>query len=177
MLEHSKTRIAIIAALLLAAIYSPIALATAQVTRTSTVTQTTSVYSTSIQVTTFTNQTTAYTTTTQIITSTLQGTQTQFLPSVTTATSTLTYEAGGTVTATSSITLTTVSTQIIQILGNIWGESLAVVVFAGAIASYLVPKAGSRRPKGVVCRNCGNVNPPFANAFCVKCGHSLKESS
>jgi ribosomal protein L40E len=96
---------------------------------------------------------------------------------LTTVTSTLTSAVGGTVTATSTVTVTSVSTQTTQILGNIWGVSLAVVLFAGATASYLIPKAGSKRPKGIVCRSCDTLNPPFARAWCVKCGASLKGAS
>jgi ribosomal protein L40E len=83
----------------------------------------------------------------------------------------------GTVIGPVTMTVTEISTQTTQILGNVWGESLAVVALAGAITSYLIPKAGSRRPKGIVCKNCGNLNPPFARAFCVKCGKALKENS
>lgn len=96
---------------------------------------------------------------------------------MTTVTSTATYVVGGTVTATSSITMTTVSTQSTQMLGNIWGESLAFVLVVGAILSFIVPKVHSKPPKGIVCRKCGNLNPPFARTFCVKCGQSLKDSS
>ena len=175
--EQTKARIAVIAVLFFIAVYSPLTLVTGQTTRTNTVTQTTSVYSTNVQETTITSPTTTYTTTTQTMNSTIQGTQTQFVPSLTTVTTTLTSAVGGTVTAASTITLTTVSTQTTQILGSIWGMSLAAIVFAGAVGSYLIPKAASRRPKGIVCRSCNNLNPPFAKAFCVKCGHSLKEST
>jgi ribosomal protein L40E len=44
-----------------------------------------------------------------------------------------------------------------------------------AAASYAVPKLHTRRPRAIVCKNCGNHNPPFATAFCVKCGHPLKQ--
>ena len=174
--EQTKTRIAVIVALFFIAVYSPITLAAAQTTRTNTLTQTTSVYSTNVEATTVTSPTTAYTTTTQTMNSTIQGTLTQIVPSLTTVTTTFTSALGGAVTATSTIILTTVLTQTTQILGSIWGMSFAAVVFVGAIASYLIPKAASRRPKGVVCRSCGALNPPFAKAFCVKCGHQLKES-
>jgi ribosomal protein L40E len=134
------------------------------------------VYSTSLQQTTLTSPTTEYTTTVETMNSTIQGTQTQFVPSVTTVTSTVTSAVGGIVTATSTTTLTTVSTQTTQMLGNIWGESLALVLLVGAIASFIIPKACSKPPKGIVCRNCGALNPPFTKTFCVKCGHSLKET-
>jgi len=86
---------------------------------------------------------------------------------------TMTSLVGGTVTATNIVTLTSVSTETTQILGNIWGESLAVFLFAVAIASYLIPKGRSKRPQGIVCRKCGNLNPPFAAHRCVKCGQPL----
>ncbi|HYB83697.1 MAG TPA: hypothetical protein VED86_00075 [archaeon] len=175
--EHTRTGIAVMAALFLIAAYSPNTLLPAQVTHTGTVTETTNVYSTTTQETSVTTPTTAYTTTTETINSTIRGTQTRLLPSVTLVNSTVTYTVGGILTSTSSITLTTVSTQTTEIIGNIWGESLAAVVFVGAIASYLIRKVGPRRPKGIVCRNCGNLNPPFGRAFCVKCGHTLEESS
>jgi ribosomal protein L40E len=175
--ERSKRTIIALAVLVIIAVYSPISLTTAQTTHTSTVAQTTSVYSTNIQQITVTSPTVIYTTTTETMNSTIEGTQTKALPSLTTVTSTYTTSVSGTVTETSSITLTTVSTQTTQILGSIWGESLVLVVLAGAIASFIVPKVHSRRPRGIVCSNCGNLNPPFARTFCVKCGHSLKESS
>jgi ribosomal protein L40E len=173
--EAVKTKIAVVmVTLFVIAVYSSITVTTAQTTHTSTLTQTAVVYSTSVQQTTLTSPTTVYTTTVETLNSTIQGTQTQIVPSVTTLTSTITSAVGGMVTATNTITLTTVSTQTTQMLGNIWGESLALVVLVGAIASFIVPKARPRTPKGVVCRNCGTVNPPFAATFCVKCGHSLK---
>jgi len=174
--EHSKAKIAFTFGLLLIALYSPVSLATAQTTVTSTVTQTTSVYSTSSQKTTVTSSTTSYTTTTETLNSTIRGTQTQFYPSLTTVTSTLTSAVGGTMLTTSTVTLTTVLTQATQILANTWGVTLALIVFVSAIASYLLPKTRSQRPKEIVCRNCGTPNPPFAKAFCVKCGNSLQES-
>jgi len=166
-------RLTVIAALLLVSLYSPLTLVTAQTTHTSTVTQLTTAYSTNIQATTVTSPTTGYTTVTEITNSTLHGTQTQFVPSWTTATMTLTSLVGGAVTATNIVTLTSVSTATTQILGNIWGESLAVLLFAAAIASYLIPKGRSKRPRGIVCRKCGNLNPPFAAHRCVKCGQPL----
>ena len=175
--ERRKISMAVIIALFLVAVYSSLTTATAQTTYTNTVTQMTSVYSTNVQVTTLINSTTAYTTTTETSNSTIHGTQTRIVSSLTTATSTLTSAVDATVIATSSITLTTVSTQMTQILGNIWGESLAVVLLAGALTSYLIPKARSRRPKGIVCGNCGNLNPPFTGRYCVKCGRPLKEKS
>jgi len=172
-----KIKIAVImATLFLIAVYSSITVTTAQTTQTSTITQTAVVYSTSIQLTTLATPTTAYTTTVETMNSTIQGTQTQFVPSVTTVTSTVTSAVGGMITTTNTITLTTVSTQTTQILGNTWGESLALVLLVGASASFIVPKALSKPPKGIVCRKCGNLNPPFTKTFCVKCGHSLKDT-
>jgi len=167
----------VLAVLVLVAVYSPISLATAQTTYTSTVAQTTSVYSTNIQQITVTSPTFIYTTTTETMNSTIEGTQTKAMSSLTTITSTYTTYVGGTLIVTNIITLTTVLTETTQILGSIWGESMVLVVLAGAIASYLVPKAHSRRPRGIVCSNCGNLNPPFARTFCGKCGNSLRESS
>jgi len=175
--ERSKRTIIVLVVLILVAVYSPISLATAQTTHTSTVAQTTSIYSTNMQQITVTSPTVIYTTTTATMNSTIEGTQTKAMPFLTTTTSAYTTYVGGTVTAISIITLTTVSTQTTQIFGSIWGESLVLVVLAGAIASYIVSKAHSRRPRGIVCSDCGNLNPPFAGTFCVKCGHSLKESS
>jgi hypothetical protein len=115
-----------------------------------------------------------YTTTTEIMNSTVVGTQTVWQPSLTTGTSTYTTIVSGTVTETITAIVTQVATETIQLLGNALGESLAVILLAAAVTSYVVPKL-SRPPRGVVCGNCGHRNPPFARAFCVKCGHSLKE--
>ena len=159
------------------AVCAPASLTSAQLTHTSTVTQTTSLYTTSTQLTTITNPSIIYTTTSEIVNSTISGTQTKFVPTLTTVLLNYTYALSGTVTTTSTVALTEVSTQATQILGNVWGVSLALVAFVGAIASYLILKVGARRPKGLVCGNCGTRNPPFARTHCVKCGHLLEEGS
>jgi ribosomal protein L40E len=117
-----------------------------------------------------------YSTTTGTLNSTVTGTQTKGQLSLTTLTSTYTTILSGTQIAAVTMTLTQISTQTMQILGNVWGEALALVAFVGAVVSYLIPKVSSRRPKGIVCKKCGYLNPPFARAHCVKCGNPLKES-
>jgi hypothetical protein len=95
---------------------------------------------------------------------------------LTTVTSTEISIVGGTLTTTISSIITQVSTQTTQLLGTIWGESLALVLLAGAVTGFVVPKLHSSPRKGVVCSKCGNRNPAFARGFCVKCGNSLKET-
>jgi hypothetical protein len=170
----SRRRTLLVTVVILAGLIAPLSVATAQTTYTNTLTQTTSVYSTNTILTTITSPVLVSTTTTETMNSTIQGTQTVFQSSVTTSTSTYTIAVGGTVTQTTTMTLTQVSTETMQLLGNFWGASLALVLFAVALASFIVPALHPIRPKGVVCSNCGTRNPPFAKAFCVKCGHSLK---
>lgn len=160
-----------------AIICSPLSLASAQTTQTGTVTVVTSIYSITTVMTTITTSLVSYTTTTETLNSTITGTQTKGQLSLATLTSTYTTILSGTGITTVTMTLTEVSTQTMQILGNVWGEALASVALAGAVLSYLIPKVSSTRPKGTVCKKCGNLNPPFARGFCVKCGNPVQESS
>jgi ribosomal protein L40E len=164
----------IIAVVILVGIYASISTATGQSTYTSTLTQVTNVYSTNTILATITSPAVVYTTTTETLNSTVVGTQTVWQTSLTTGT--LTYTAIASVTETITAIITQVSTETTQLLANIWGESLGFILLAAAVASYVVPKLQTRPPRGVVCSRCGNQNPPFARAFCVKCGHSLKET-
>jgi len=168
-------RMLIVAVVVLAGIYACAAVAYAQTTRTYTLTQTTSVSFTNTFTNTITSQTVIYTTTTETQNSTLAGTATIIQPSLTTLTSTYTVLTSGILTETVSAILTQVPTEATQLLGNIWGESLAAALFLAAVASLVAPKLHSRRPKGLVCRSCGTRNPPFAMSFCVKCGQPLHE--
>jgi len=170
---NSRRSIAL-AILILSAVCGFLSVATAQTTRTNTTTQVTSISITNTLLTTITSSAIAYTTTTQTLNSTVVGTETITQISLTTITSNYATTLGATVTATISVILTQVSTQSTQLLGNIWGESLALVLAVAALASFAVPKLRSGRPKGVVCSKCGNRNPPYGGDFCVKCGHSLK---
>ena len=165
----------IMAVVILVGTYASLSAATAQSTYTSTLTQVTNVYSTNTLLTTITSPTVVYTTTTETMNSTFVGTRTVWQTSLATGTSTYTAIVGGTVTETMTAVVTQVVTETTQLLGNTLGEALALVLFAAAVTSYVLPKLHSRPPKGVVCGKCGNRNPPFARAFCVKCGHSLKE--
>lgn len=160
--------------LALMGIFFFVSVATAQTIPSNTVTQVTSISSTSTLLITITSPTFNYTTTTERVNSTVVVTKTTVL-ALTTGTSTYTRIVSGVVTATISSISTQVSTQAIQLLGTVWGESLALVLFVGALMSFVVPRLHSRLPRGVVCGKCGNRNPPFARAFCVKCGHSLNE--
>jgi ribosomal protein L40E len=164
-----------IAVVILVGIYAFISVATAQSTYTSTLTQVTNVYSTNIILTTLTSPTIVYTTATKIWNSTIVGTRTVWQPSLITGTSTYTTIVSATVTEAITAIVTQVVTETTQLLGNIWGESIALILLAAALASYVVPKLHSRPPTGVVCSKCGNRNPPFARTYCVKCGHSLKD--
>jgi ribosomal protein L40E len=136
----------------------------------------TSIYSTSTLLTTVTTPVVSYATTTETLNSTVTGTQTKGQLSLTTVTSTYTMIMSGTQTTTVTMTVTQISSQTMQLLGNVWGEALALVAFVGAVVSYLIPKVSSRRAKGIICKKCGYLNPPFARAHCVKCGNPLKES-
>jgi hypothetical protein len=155
--------------------YSSVTISIAQSTYTSSVTQPTTIFSTNTILTTITSPTIAYTTTTETLNSTAQGIQTLTQTSVTTVTLSYTTILGGTLTQTITSVVTEVSTQTTPLLGNIWGESLALVLLLSAIASFLVPRALSLRPRGSTCSGCGYRNPPFAKSFCVKCGHSLEQ--
>ena len=161
--------------LLAAAAFACLSPASAQTVSTSTITQLTSVSVTSTLLSTITGQVVVYTTTTQTMGSTVQATETLVQPSTTTITSTYTAAVSGTTTETVSVTLTQVSTETTQILGNIWGEALAAILLLTAALSFLIPKRHPSPPKGFVCRNCGTPNPPYARAYCVKCGHRLGE--
>jgi ribosomal protein L40E len=166
-------RLLVMGIVILAIIYASSSVASAQTTRTNTLTQVTNISLTSTLLGTITSPVVVYTTTTQTMNSTIEGTQTVMQPSLMTVTSTYTTVISGTLTETVSAILTQVSTETTQLLGNIWGESLTLIVFVAAIASYLAPKLHSRRPRGKVCSKCGNRNPPFARDFCVQCGQPL----
>ena len=155
--------------------YSSISFSTAQSTYISSSTQVATVYSTNTILTTITNPTISYSTTIETLNSTVQGTLAITQISVTVVTSSYTAVLGGTLTQATTFIVTQVSSQVTSLLGNIWGESLALVLLLGAIASFIVPRLHSRGPKGTVCKECGFRNPPFARAFCVNCGHSLAE--
>src|SRR5208283_3745996 len=156
--------------------YSSISFSTAQSTYISSSTQVVTVFSTNTILTTITNPTISYSTTTQTLNSTVQGTQTLTQTSVTTVTSSYTTVLSGTLTQTITSIVTQVSSQTTSLLANIWGESLALVLLLGAIASFTIPRVRSLRPKGSICKECGFRNPPFARSFCVKCGHALVQS-
>ena len=154
---------------------STVSLSKAQSTYVSSSTQVVTVFSTNTILTTITNHTISYSTMIQTLNSTVQGTLTVIQTSVATVTSSYTAVLGGTLTQTTTYVVTQVSSQTTSLLGNIWGESLALVLLLGAIASFIVPRVRSPRPKGSICRECGFRNPPFARTFCVKCGHSLTQ--
>jgi ribosomal protein L40E len=162
-----------VSVVILAAIYASSPVASAQTTRTNTLTQVTNISLTNTILSTITTSVVVYTTTTQTTNSTIEGTQTLMQLSITTVTSTYTMITSGTSTETVSAIITQVSTETTQLLGNIWGESLALILFVSAVASYIHPSLRSRRPRGAVCSRCSNRNPPFAKAFCVKCGQRL----
>jgi ribosomal protein L40E len=154
--------------------YSPLTVSMAQLTSISSMTQATTVLSTNTILTTMTMPAMVYTTSTEIVNKTVQETQTVGQTSVTSVTSSYTMTISGTVTQTITYSVTTVSTQTTSLLGNIWGVSLALVLLLGAVASFIVPRLFSVRPRGLVCSECGYRNPPFARSFCGKCGHSLR---
>ncbi len=156
--------------------YSSISFSTAQSTYISSSTQVVTAFSTNTILTTITNPTISYSTSIQTLNSTVQGTLTFTQISVSTVTSTYTAVLSGTLTQTTTYVVTQVSSQTTSLLGNIWGESLALILLLGAVASFIVPRVHLRPPKGFVCRECGFRNPPFARAFCVKCGNSLTQS-
>jgi len=175
-MRHIPPRVALtITLLIFAVVYASLSVASAQTVHTSTLTQITNISLTNTILSTTTSQIVGYTTTTETLNSTISATQTQMQLSQTTATITYTTTVTGSVTQTVSAIVTEVSTETTQLLGNLWGESLAVVLVLGACMSLLVPRARSRRPRGLVCSKCGTRNPPFAKAFCVKCGQSLRK--
>ncbi len=156
--------------------YSSIHFSTAQSTYLSSSTQVVTAFSTNTILTTISNPAVNYSTTTQTLNSTIYGTQTLTQISVTTLTGSYTTTLNGTLTQTITSAVTQVSTQTISLLGNIWGESLAVVLLLGAIASFIIPRVHSPTPRGLICRECGFRNPPFARSFCAKCGHPLAQN-
>jgi len=155
--------------------YSQTTASMAQTTSISSLTQLTTTFSTNMILTTTTMPVMVYTTSTEIVNKTVQGTQTVVQTSVTSVTLSYTTTVSSTLTQTSTYAVTTVSTQTTSLLGNIWGVSLALALLLGAVASFVVPKVLSTRPKGLVCSECGYRNPPFARSFCSKCGHSLQQ--
>jgi hypothetical protein len=155
--------------------YSPLTASMAQSTSISSLTQLTTIFSTNTILTTITMPATVYTTATEIVNKTVQETQTATQTSVTSVTSSYTTTLSGTLTQTITYSITTVSTQTTPLLGNIWGVSLALVLLLGAVASFIVPRLLSVRPRGLVCSECGYRNPPFARSFCSKCGQPLQE--
>ena len=165
----------VMAFILTAGAFACLSSASAQTISTSTVTQVTSVSLTSTLLSTVTGQVVVYTTTTGTLSSTVQATETLIQPSTITVTSTYTAAVSGTTTETVSVTLTQVSTEATQILGNVWGEALAAILLLSAALSFLIPKRHTTPPKSFICRNCGTPNPPYARAYCVKCGQRLGE--
>ena len=155
--------------------YSSVNLSMAQSTYTSSTTELTTVFLPTTVLTTITSPAILSTTTTETLSSTVQGTQTLTQTSVTAVTSSYTTILSGTLTEFITSTTSEVSTQTTVLLGNIWGESITLVLLLCAIASFIVPRVISDTPSGSTCSECGYRNPPFAKSFCVKCGHSLKQ--
>jgi hypothetical protein len=159
----------------LVGLYSPIGISVAQSVHTSVVTQATTVYSTGTLTSTLTSPAIVYTTTTATLNSTVSGTQVVTQTSGTMITVTYTTLLSRTVTQTVTSVVSQASTQTTQLLGNIGGELLALVLVVAASTAVIVPRVRSPRPKGLTCKQCGYRNPPFVTSFCVKCGHSLKQ--
>jgi len=155
--------------------YSQPTVSMAQSTTISSLTQLTTISSTNTILTTITMPTIVYTTATETVNKTVQETQTVAQTSVTSVTSSYTTTISGTLTQTVTYSVTTISTQTTSLLGNIWGVSLALALLLGAVASFIVPRLLSVRPRGLVCSACGYRNPAFARSFCSKCGHSLQQ--
>ena len=175
MFNSARRSTIVVALLILGALCGSSSVVIAQTTHTNTLTQTTSISTTNTLLTTITSPFITYTTTTETMNTTIVGTATVSQPFLTTVTSNYEATVSSTVTETISVILTQVSTQTTQLLGNIWGESLALALVVGALASFVVARLSTRRPRGIVCGKCGTRNPPFARAYCVKCGESLKE--
>jgi len=114
--------------------------------------------------------------TTNITSSTLiQGTQTA------TTSSTTTIQITDTTTTTftetpipPTLTINTTATQSIQLLGNALGELLVGLASIAAIAFVAAPRILGTLRRGVVCGECGYLNPLFARSFCTKCGKALR---
>ncbi len=114
--------------------------------------------------------------TTSITSSTLiQGTQT------TTTSSTTTIQITDTTTTTfketpipPTLTINTTASQSIQLLGNALGELLVGLASVAAIAFVAAPRILGTLRRGVVCAECGYLNPLFARSFCTKCGKALR---
>lgn len=156
-------------------LYSSFGISVAQSIYTSMVTQGTSVYSTGTVTSTLTSPAVVYTTATATLNSTVSGSQVVTETSGTMTTVTLTTPLSLTITQTSTSVLSQASTQTTQLLGNVGGELLALVLVLAASAAVIASKVRSQRPKVLACNQCGYRNPPFVKSFCVKCGHSLKQ--
>jgi len=72
-----------------------------------------------------------------------------------------------------TLTVTTTSTQSIQLLDNAFGELLVIACVAAAVM-IAAPKLPMSMRRGIVCGKCGYQNPPFARSYCTKCGQALK---
>jgi hypothetical protein len=72
-----------------------------------------------------------------------------------------------------TLTFTTTSTQSTQLLGNMFGELLVLVV-VGVVVIMSAPKLLVSMRRGIVCAKCGYQNPPFTRFYCANCGHALK---
>jgi ribosomal protein L40E len=104
----------------------------------------------------------------------IQVTQTTTVSSTTTYTVTSSVSTTATFSQSSIVIITNPSTVTMQVLGNVWGESLAGLLAIIALAITLAPKMLNVKRKIIVCEKCGFRNPPFAESFCVKCGHQFK---
>lgn len=73
----------------------------------------------------------------------------------------------------SAITFTATSTGYLSVLANTVGELLVGLIALGAVATLAPHLIGSLRT-GIICRECGYQNSPFAKTFCTRCGKPLK---
>ena len=122
-----------------------------------------------------TTTSTQYSLTTSTTLSTLtQGTQTAITYSTNTIQTTSTTTTLLTETPTPpTLTVTTTSTQSIQLLDNAFGELLVIACVAAAVM-IAAPKLLMSMRRGIVCGKCGYQNPPFARSYCGNCGQALK---
>jgi hypothetical protein len=114
---------------------------------------------------------TQYSLTTIIVPTTItEGT----LTTTTTSTTTLqTITPSTSVSTALGFTSTVTSTRYLSVLANTLGEFLIGLVALGALAS-LAPHLIANLRRGIICRECGYQNSPFARMFCTRCGKPLR---
>ena len=149
----------------------------AQFSATVTVTST-SVF-TLLNTTTITTFLTRYTSTSSgaMSSQTVQGvTVTQYFTQTRFMNSTVENSVTSTTSATSTIVKT--ETEKATVLASTWGIIFVAALALVSAVSIVIPRILAYRERGSVlrCEKCGFSNPPFARAYCIKCGSALSKS-